>query len=610
MIKFKNIYAIPSFHSRIQFANEVRKTFFKIKPDVIAVEIPSALKEKVIEGIKRLPYISIIGYKAEGKNKFSYVPIDPGDSIIEAVRLGIEHNIPVEFIDLDVTRYRQRPFYFRFFNEYMIEKIGLAKFYESVKGFIKKSNPDTKDYNRERFLAQNLKKLMNKHEKVLFVCGMAHWERIRGFLKRQTKKMKQSVKREEIEVFNLSKNSFREVLRELPYVTYLYEMTRKDITGPNDSFFDKLDAYKKIYLESKDIYYKDFGENISIHEMKIIFQFARNYGLMENEFIPNLYHLVMSAKCTHDDDYAAVVYDLAITYPPYKKDDKYREIEIKRRKGFLGERVINLRRRLPVGEMDKRKIPIKKRPKEQRDGEWRDQWEDDYRGIFSYPPEDVKFENYMDFMRKKALKTLLEENVKIEEFKTSILDGISIKETLRNWHVDQKIYVREELQLQGEIGPVVVIFEEDDTLDKKYNYQMNWIHEHENESDLLLYSTSPGVNIIGPGISRGEFGGFISIFPPLDYTPYLIKDFSRYYRKSERLLLNAINYATEKQKYIIYVANKRPDPYFKSVASKEGKYIVYISLSQFNPKSIKKLRILHFLNSKAARNGANKFIFL
>ena len=614
MIQFKNVYVVPSFHSRVQFANEVRKAFFEIKPDVIAVELPPILKEKVIEGINRLPYISVIGYREEGASnkQFSYVPIDPGDSIIEAIRLGVEHDVPVEFIDLDVTRYRQRPFYYRFFNEYMIEKIGLEKFYESVKGFIKKSNPETKDYNRERYLSQNLKKLMGKHERILFVFGMAHWERIRGFLKRKTKEMKQTIRREHIEVFNLAKKSFREVLRELPYITYLYEISRKEITSHEDSFFDKLEAYKKIYLEAKDIYYKEFGENISIHEMKIIIQFARNYGLMENEFIPNLFHLVMSAKCTHDDDYAAAVYDLATSYPFYKKDDKYREIEIKRKKGFLGERIIKMRRRLPVGTMDSRKIPIKQRPKENKEGEWEEKWDDDYRGIFSYPPEDLKFENYMDFVRKKALKMLLEENVRVEEFKTSILDGISIKDTLRNWHLDQKIYVREELQLRGEIGPVVVIFEEDDTLDKKYDYQLNWIHEHDEESDLLLYATSPGINIVGPGISRGEFGGFLSIFPPLDYIPYLVDSWhpTRTLSKSDRLLLTAIEYAKEHQKYIVYVAHKRPDPYFKTLASEAGKYIIYIPLSQFNPKSIKKLRILHYLNSKEARKGANQYIFL
>ncbi|MHA1799564.1 MAG: hypothetical protein ACTSVY_14045 [Candidatus Helarchaeota archaeon] len=612
ILNFKNIHAIPSFHSRIQFAIEVRKAFFKIKPDLITVELPDALKDKVIEGIMRLPYISIIGYEELGHRKISYVPIDPGDSIIEGIRLGIENNVPVKFIDLDVVRYRQKAYDIKWLNEYMIQKIGLEKYYSALSNFVKKSNPGTKDYNRERYMASRLKVLMKKHEKILFILGMAHWKRIRGFLERNIKDVKQSVERENIEVFNLSKKSFREVLRELPYITYLYELSREK-TKKSTEYFDKLEGFKTIYLEAKNNYYKEFGENISVHDMKMIMQFARNYGFVEDSLVPNLYHLVISAKAIHDDDYAGEVYDLAISYPFYKKDANYREIEIKRKKGIVDKRTIGLRRRLPVGKLDRRKIPIKRRPKEKEKGEWQKKWIDEMDGIYSYPPEDIKFENFMDFIRKKALKMLLDENVKIEEFKTSILDGISIRDTIRNWHLNQKIYVREELPLKGEIGPVIVIFEEDDTLDKTYNYNLTWVHEHDEESDLILYATGPGINIIGPGISRGEFGGFVSFFPPLDYVPYASNydDEGRYKSsKSESLLVSAIDNIKEEQKYIVYVAKNKPKPYYNSLANKKGKYIVFIPLSQFNPKSIKKLRIVHYLNSKKVRKTANQFIFL
>ncbi|NHI94152.1 MAG: hypothetical protein EAX96_16800 [Candidatus Lokiarchaeota archaeon] len=611
ILQFKNIHAIPSFHSRVQFAIEVRRAFFELKPDVIVVELPEALKDKVIEGINRLPYISVIGYEQASARKMSYVPIDPGDSIIEAIRIGIENDIPVEFIDLDVTRYRQKAYDIKFLNEYMISKIGLEKYYLTMVNFVRKSNPGTKDYDRERYMADRLKDLMKNYKRILYVLGLAHWERVRGFLSRNIKPVEQTIEREHIEVFNLSKKSFREVLRELPYITYLYEISRNNLSEGQS--FDKLDGFKTIYLNAKENYYKEFGENLSLHDMKIIMQFARNYALVENSLIPSLFHLVMSAKNIHDDDYAGEVYDIAISYPFYKKDDKYREIEIKQRRGQLDNRIIPLRRRLPVGEVDKRKIPIKRRPKEEEEGLWKKIWERESEGIFSYPPEDIKFENYMDFIRKKALKMLLEENIKIEEFKTSILDGISIKDTIRNWHLNKKIYVREELPLRGEIGPVIVIFEEDDTLNNIFDYQLTWIHEHEEESDLLLYATAPGLKIIGPGISRGTFGGLVSFFPPLDYIPYLTSyDWveKKYLTKSESLLLSAIYNATEKQKYIVYVANRNPDPYLKSLANREGKYIIFLPLSSFNPMSIKKLRIVHYLNSKKARKHANQFIFL
>ena len=60
-IKFKNIFVIPTFHSRIEFAKLARTALFKAFPDVIAVELPNNIQEEVIEAVDRLPYLSLIG---------------------------------------------------------------------------------------------------------------------------------------------------------------------------------------------------------------------------------------------------------------------------------------------------------------------------------------------------------------------------------------------------------------------------------------------------------------------------------------------------------------------------------------------------------------------
>jgi len=87
-IKFKNIYVIPTFHSRIEFAKLVHIALFKIFPDVIAVELPNNIKEEVIEAVNRLPFLSLIGY-ADSLNpkQLNFIPIDPGDSIIEGINM-------------------------------------------------------------------------------------------------------------------------------------------------------------------------------------------------------------------------------------------------------------------------------------------------------------------------------------------------------------------------------------------------------------------------------------------------------------------------------------------------------------------------------------------
>ncbi len=105
-------------------------------------------------------------------------------------------------------------------------------------------------------------------------------------------------------------------------------------------------------------------------------------------------------------------------------------------------------------------------------------------------------EEYGRFLKKKAKALLSEERVRVEPFTTSILDGIDIRETIRNWHAS-KIYVRKADRLAGEVGAVVVIFDED--REDRYQYLTTWLGEHQNESDMAFYSTYPFDNIVGPG---------------------------------------------------------------------------------------------------------------
>ena len=114
----------------------VRTSLFEVFPDVIAVELPNNMQDEVIEAIERLPYLSLIGY-ADTLNpkRLNYIPIDPGDSIIEGIRIGLEHNIPIEFIDLSVSEYL--PPSFKLPDDYAINQIGLQKFYLQISEYFK-----------------------------------------------------------------------------------------------------------------------------------------------------------------------------------------------------------------------------------------------------------------------------------------------------------------------------------------------------------------------------------------------------------------------------------------------------------------------------------------
>jgi len=258
-------------------------------------------------------------------------------------------------------------------------------------------------------------------------------------------------------------------------------------------------------------------------------------------------------------------------------------------------RRIRLRRRLPSTKRRLRPFGLRPRKKEKFPGEWASQVNGT--GICSYPPEDLVVEDYGRFLKQKGKNLLSEDRVRVEPFTTSILDGIDMRETIRKWY-ERRIYVRQFQKMRGEVGSVVVIFDED--RDNRYPFTTTWTGESQNESDMAFYSTFPFENLVGPGIGRAEYGGFLMSLPPHRmYDVWRDADYEDAESKSERLLLAALDYSIHH--YVVYVAAKPPRSIFKTIANRVGRTIVYIPIGQLSPVSLKKIRVVHVLDGYEKR---------
>jgi hypothetical protein len=269
---------------------------------------------------------------------------------------------------------------------------------------------------------------------------------------------------------------------------------------------------------------------------------------------------------------------------------------------WLNTRRIRLQRRLPRKKTRLRPIGLKGRKKEKHPGEWKATLNPN--SICSYPPEDLVIENYGLFLKKKGKSILSEERSRTEPFTTSMLDGIDLRETLRNWH-QKRIYVRSQQRVSGDVGAVVVVFDED--RDNRYPYCVTWLGEHQNESDMAFYATDPFENMAGPGIGRAEYGGLLLTLPPhrlMDI--WSDPDYSLAESKPETLLLAALDYSVER--LIVYVAAKPPRSVFRTIAGRIGRKIVYIPSGQLSPVALKKLRVMHVLDNHARRAAAKEYI--
>jgi hypothetical protein len=269
---------------------------------------------------------------------------------------------------------------------------------------------------------------------------------------------------------------------------------------------------------------------------------------------------------------------------------------------WLNTRRIHIRRRLPRKKMRRRPIGLKGRKKERFPGEWQMHWKGS--SICSYPPEDLMIENYGLFLKKKGKGILSEEHSHSEPFTTSLLDGIDLRETMRNWH-EKKIYVRSLQRVSGEVGAVVLIFDED--RDNRYPYCLTWLGEHQNESDMAFYATNPYENTVGPGIGRAEYGGLLLTLPSqrmMDVWTDI--DYSFAETKPERLLMAALDYSLDR--LVVYVASRPPRSIFRTIAGRLGRKIIYIPLGRLSPVALKKIRVMHLLDSHDTRAVAKDYI--
>jgi hypothetical protein len=155
---------------------------------------------------------------------------------------------------------------------------------------------------------------------------------------------------------------------------------------------------------------------------------------------------------------------------------------------------------------------------------------------------------------------------------------------------------------------VVVIFDDDRHGSERYPYQMTWHGEHDQESDMALYATLPTENVVGPGISRCEYGGFLLSYPPRRLAEvWHDPDYQGARSKGEILLLAALDYSLEQN--IVYVASRPPRSAFRQLAARIGRRIIHIPLGSLSPVQLKKIRVFHLLAGRDKRDVAQEYIW-
>jgi hypothetical protein len=583
----------PVVPGRMEFALEVRRAILRERPRVIALELPASLEPAWTGGIERLPQMSLIFYPADDEQA-EYVLVEPADPFTEAMRTGASIGAEIVFADPEAA---ERPHVKDAYPDpYAIRHIGLDRYVEAYRLF-----PQARTEEIARHAAGIAWKLQGADPDagVFVVVSLNLLDAVMEAM--EMPQEEPAARRREVELFNPHPESLAEIATEYPFLQWRYEQFRETMEEPNS--IDRRHVQLAVFRAAEKEYEANTGERIEHWQRRFLARYSRNLAFANRELSATLFDMTVAARGIAGDNYAWEVWETAGRYPPQTDEAGITTVRISGEEMWRDTRKIRLRRRLPSTKRRMLPIGLKSRKKEKIPGEWASELNGT--SICSYPPEDLVVEDYGRFLKKKGKSILSEERARVEPFTTSVLDGIDLRETIRKWY-EHRIYVRHYQKIQGEVGSVIVIFDED--RDNRYPYMTTWLGEGQNESDMAFYSTFPFDRMVGPGIGRAEYGGFLMSLPPRRmYDVWQDIDYEYAETKSERLLLAGIDYSIHR--YVVYVAAKPPRSIFKTIASRSGRTIVYVPIGQLSPISIKKIRVVHVLDGYDKREIAKDYLW-
>ncbi len=612
------VQCLPVVHGSGDFAVEVRRVMLSEKFDCVAVPLPPSFKESVERGIEFLPNVTIAvqsetafdstdwtpdGEGREGSAVCSYVPIDPCQPVIAALRLAKQERISAAFIDLDVAEFTGHigevtP------DAYALKQVPVEKFAVAMLA----DSPEPKSEQllaRVQHMALRLRALEAKHSSILFICPMELWGWIRDAY-RTAPTDAEAPEHEAVydpELYRVNPSTLLFLLGELPYITGLYEQSRFNLDCDENL---SVDGIKSLLLSARERYreeLKNRGRKITPHLLSTYLRYVRNLSLIERRMTPDLYTLVTAAKQLAGDQFAISLAEEIRVYP-FTESLAFGDFQMSINRGQLPDGTLaDMKSRLPGPSVTWKTCELKRKPLKIDQQEWAMRW-NPYSQC-SWPPEDVAIERFRTHVKDRALSLMGNDLAKIEKFTTSMKDGLDIRETLRNWHTGN-LYVKENPPSRGQLDCVLMLF--DSPADPRdYPWRITWHAEHQDESTLAFFASSPGEELVGPGIAMATYGGAMFLFPPrpvsdiwqdprLDYVDTL----------EERLLGAACMYSAHR--HIAVLSAVAPGIAWRRLAKRYGKKLVHVPLSHFSQETIQQLRMFHVLNGRQVRTYAEHFI--
>jgi len=595
------VRVLPVVHGSIDFAVKVREELLAHPGACLCVPLPGSWREEILAAVERLPTPSAVVQEAGG-DAATFVPIDPCQPVIAALRLALRERMPIEFVDLEAQEFQAPSVVHP--DPFALKKLPLEKFLAAILPTLERPEPKSNQDKRVRRMAFELHRLELDHQRIVFLCDVIDWPWIREAYQERRPFPEHETYFAPIYSHDVEPKTLAFFLGELPYITALYERARATL-DPDEHL--AVDGVKELLQETRARWSKgrdDQGGWLGPQLLQVFLQYVRNLTLMNRRLSPDLYTLATAAKQIAGDGFARQLLETARDYPVEGAEPHRPFVRMSVGRGevpALG--VADMVSRLPGPAVVWRSLELRPEAEKIDKKKWRMLW-NPYQQC-SWPPEDDHFESFQTHVREQAKNLIGQDLARSEKFTASIKDGLDIRETLRHWYSGD-LYVKEIPPTRGGLEIVVFLFDPSPDRDK-YPWHSTWSNEHEEESYISFFATNFMDDIVGPGIARSRFGGVFFLYPP---RPILdVWSDPRLSKKSpldDKLIAGAI--LNSKAPHVAVVSPTPLKASWRAAAKAKGKKLVHLPLSRFSGRMLDRLRTFHVLNGKEIRSYAARFI--
>lgn len=612
------IRLFPIRHGSADVAQTLRDLWLTHRFDCVGLPLPASVEHRVEEGIDLLPVISLVVMPEpddENGPVHSYIPLDPCQPVIAAIRMAMEEGINRAYLDRDVAVYE--PTEYPAPDPYALKHVSLASFSGAALPFLPYPKPQSQRWERIKWMAFKLHELELDYQSILCVCSVEDWPWLRDAYQHSWPYEPPERLAGPPTLSLVEPHTLYFLLCEFPYLTELFE--RRRATARADTHLS-IDGIKELLIEARTrwlatrpIHLQQESNWVTPQLLQMYLQYVRNLALLEHRLTPDLYTLALAAQQFAGDDFAVTLLETAKDYA-YRPDESLR-VSLSSYSvgcGLLESpdgQVSTGKNRLSSTPVSWRTLSLRPRQEPRKRHLWAYRWNPF--GQCSWPPEDNRIEAFTTHVREQSKALLGADFAQVDKFTTSIRDGIDMRETLRHWNPRQgrkvtDIYVKHIPPARGNVEIVVFLFEVPAD-PAKFSWHATWYAEHAQESTLCFYATPFLENMVGPGIGQSQYGGTLFLFPPRPI-PDIWEDERLDFAQTleERLLAGAALHSSEK--HITLVSPVPPLARWRRLAGTFDRKFIPIPLSRFSGQTVARLRRFAVLNGHEIRSFAAQFI--